>query len=55
MKLAYTQYLNDKGVVVKTILYYSTNIMRDGINIVKYYKARFQMEFILRDGKQFIS
>jgi hypothetical protein len=53
IKLAYTQYLNEKGDVTNTILYFSTNILRDGIQIVKYYKARFQMEFIFRDGKQF--
>ncbi len=53
IKLAYTQYLNEKGEVTNTILYFSTNILRDGIQIVKYYKARFQMEFIFRDGKQF--
>lgn len=53
IKLAYTQYLNEKGEVVKTILYFSTNTSRDGIDIVRYYKARFQMEFIFRDGKQF--
>jgi len=53
IKLAYTQYLNEKGEVTNTILYFSTNTLRDGIQIVKYYKARFQMEFIFRDGKQF--
>jgi hypothetical protein len=53
IKLAYTQYLNEKGEVTNTVLYFSTNILRDGIQIVRYYKARFQMEFIFRDGKQF--
>ena len=53
IKLAYTEYMNEKGQVANTILYYSTNIYRDGIDIVRYYKARFQMEFIFRDGKQF--
>ena len=53
IKLAYTQYINEKGAVVNTILYYSTNISRTAIDIVRYYKARFQMEFIFRDGKQF--
>ena len=53
IKLAYTEYLNDKGQVVNTILYYSTNTSRCAIDIVRYYRARFQMEFIFRDGKQF--
>ncbi len=53
IKLAYTEYMNEKGQVANTILYYSTNISREAIDIVRYYKARFQMEFIFRDGKQF--
>lgn len=53
IKLAYTQYLNAKGEVAATMLYYSTNASRSGIDIVRYYRARFVMEFIFRDGKQF--
>jgi hypothetical protein len=53
IKMAYTEYMNEKGQVVNTILYYSTNTSRDAIDIVRYYKARFQMEFIFRDGKQY--
>jgi len=53
IKLAYTEYLNEKGQVANTILYYSTNTSRCAIDIVRYYRARFQMEFIFRDGKQF--
>jgi hypothetical protein len=53
IKVAYTEYLNEKGEVTNTILYFSTNTSRDSIDIVRYYKARFQMEFIFRDGKQF--
>ncbi len=52
--MAYTEYLNEKGEVTNTILYFSTNTSRDSIDIVRYYKARFQMEFIFRDGKQFM-
>ncbi|MBK8517167.1 MAG: transposase [Saprospiraceae bacterium] len=54
IKVAYTEYLNEKGEVTNTILYFSTNTSRDSIDIVRYYKARFQMEFIFRDGKQFM-
>ncbi|MBK7635212.1 MAG: hypothetical protein IPJ13_13730 [Saprospiraceae bacterium] len=54
IKMAYTEYMNEKGQVVNTILYYSTNTSQDAIDIVRYYKARFQMEFIFRDGKQYI-
>ena len=53
IKLAYTEYLNDRGQITNTILYYSTNTSRNAIEIVRYYRARFQMEFIFRDGKQF--
>jgi hypothetical protein len=52
IKIAYTQYLNTDGQVKETIIYYSTNLQRSGEKIVEYYKARFQMEFIFRDGKQ---
>lgn len=51
IKLAYTEYQSAKGV--NTILYFSTNTSRSAIDIVRYYRARFQMEFIFRDGKQF--
>lgn len=53
IKIAYTEYLDSKGEIASTILYFSTNLNRSGIDIVRYYKSRFQMEFIFRDGKQF--
>ncbi len=53
IKVAYTEYFNEKGKVTNTILYFSTNTSRDSIDIVRYYKARFQMELIFRDDKQF--
>ncbi|MBK8391990.1 MAG: transposase [Saprospiraceae bacterium] len=34
-------------------MYFSTNLERDPIQVVEYYKARFQMEFNFRDAKQF--
>jgi hypothetical protein len=34
-------------------LFYSTNLDRCAKQILKYYQARFQMEFIFRDGKQY--
>lgn len=52
IKLAYTEYLNDTGQVTNTVLYYSTNITRSAKDIVRYYRARFQMEYIFRDAKQ---
>lgn len=34
-------------------LIYSTDIELDAMTIVKYYKARFQIEFVFRDAKQY--
>ena len=31
----------------------STNLDRDGLSIVQYYRARYQMEFVFRDAKQY--
>ena len=52
IKIAYTQYLDNEGKVKETMIYYSTNLNRSAEKIVEYYKSRFQMEFIFRDGKQ---
>ena len=35
-----------------TALLYSTDLNLDALTIVKYYKARFQIEFVFRDAKQ---
>lgn len=52
IRLAYTQWVNKKGeFTVK--LYCSTDINLPAWMIVKYYKARFQEEFLFRDAKQF--
>lgn len=53
IRLAYVEYLNSKGEIAATMMYYSTNTQRDSMEIVRYYKARFQMEYNFRDGKQF--
>ncbi len=34
-------------------LLYSTDTDLDAMTIIKYYKARFQIEFIFRDAKQY--
>jgi len=36
-----------------TALLFSTNLLLDAFQIFRYYKARFQMEFIFRDAKQY--
>ncbi len=38
---------------VRTCLLFSTDVEQDPVQIVQYYKLRFQIEFIFRDAKQF--
>ena len=42
-----------KGKKAARALLYSTDIMLDAMKLVKYYKARFQIEFLFRDAKQY--
>ena len=42
-----------RGAKIGISLLYSTDTELDAITIVKYYKARFQIEFIFREAKQF--
>ncbi len=52
IKLCYVEFTLSKGKkVVK--LFYSTNLQRCGKQILRYYQARYQMEFIFRDAKQY--
>ena len=52
IRLAYTQWIAEGGkITVK--LYFSTDLNLPAWMIVKYYQARFQEEFLFRDGKQF--
>lgn len=52
IRLAYTKWTDEKGkVTVK--LYFSTDLELPAWMIVKYYQARFQVEFLFRDAKQF--
>ena len=45
-------HLKPKSVVTK--IYFSTNLKRKAIEILDYYRLRFQMEFLFRDGKQHV-
>jgi hypothetical protein len=45
-------YVSRKGSDSYTILF-STDVNLDGLMIYKYYKARFQIEFLFRDAKQY--
>ena len=41
-----------KGKKEARALLYSTDVMLDAMTLIKYYKARFQIEFLFRDAKQ---
>lgn len=53
VKLCYVEFFNQEGEVEMYKIFFSTNEQRSGIEILSYYKARFQMEFNFRDGKQY--
>lgn len=53
IKLCYVEFIDKKGKVKVIKLLFSTNCERSGSEIMKYYKSRFQMEFIFRDAKQY--
>jgi len=52
IKLAIAVFFKD-GKVVARKLYFSTDLKQSGEKIVKYYRSRFQIEFLYRDAKQF--
>jgi len=53
ISVAYVEYLNAKGKVAATKFYFCTDVDMKGYDIVRYYRARFQMEFNFRDAKQY--
>ena len=53
IKVSYVAYLDDQEKINSRKLFFSTNLERSGVEIYKYYKARFQMEFTFRDSKQY--
>lgn len=53
IKLALTQYLDERGMVKTTKLYFCTDTNLSAWYIVKYYQNRFQIEFLYRDANQF--
>lgn len=52
IRVAFVEFLKNTDCVKHTAIYYSTNLDRNAIQIVAYYRARFQMEFNFRDAKQ---
>jgi hypothetical protein len=53
IRLAYTQFLDKEGKIKNYKLFFSTDIDLQARLIVKYYRGRFQQEFLIRDAKQF--
>jgi hypothetical protein len=53
IRLAYVQQLNQQGQVLSYRPYFSTDLTLPAVQIVKYYRLRYQQEFLIRDGKQF--
>lgn len=53
IQVAYVEFHLGKGKTVRK-LFFSTNLDRTGVDMLKYYRARYQMEFIFRDAKQFM-
>jgi len=53
IKLAYRLFYNKTGDRVCHKIFFSTNLERSGHEIVKMYRARYQMEFVFRDAKQY--
>lgn len=51
--LCYIEFLKEKSEVRTVKLLFSTKLERCAKEIFKYYKTRFQMEFLFRDGKQY--
>jgi len=53
VRVAYTQYLNAASLPTHYKLYFSTDLNLPAWLIVKYYRLRYQQEFLIRDAKQF--
>lgn len=51
INLVHVVYLNQKGKETHK-LYFSTDVNLEATDILKYYRSRFQIEFVYRDGKQ---
>lgn len=52
IKLAIAVFFKD-GKEIARKLYFSTDLTQEGMQIVRYYRSRFQIEFLYRDAKQY--
>lgn len=53
IRLAYVQQINDQGHAQSYRPYFSTELSLAASDLVKYYRLRYQQEFLIRDAKQF--
>lgn len=53
VKLASVDFIHADGSVESRKLFFSTDLTMSGTDILKYYRARYQIEFLFRDAKQF--
>lgn len=53
IKVVYVQFLKDGELTNRYGVYLSTDLELNGKRIYQYYKARFQIEFLFRDAKQY--
>ncbi len=53
IKVSYVEYLKKGKPTKRYSLFFSTDLNIDAQTIYQYYKARFQIEFLFRDAKQF--
>lgn len=51
--LCYVEFKKPDGSIITSNLYFSTNLEQDPVLVLNYYRARFQMEFMFRDAKQY--
>ena len=53
IKVVHVQFLDEGKSTKRFALLYSTDLSLDAWSILKFYKSRFQIEFLFRDAKQF--
>lgn len=53
IKVALVHNLNADGELKNSKIYFTTDLTMTAMKILKYYKSRFQIEFLYRDAKQF--
>lgn len=53
IKVVIVHYLKKDGTLKIAKMYFSTDLEMEGSDIFIYYKTRFQIEFLYRDGKQY--